>query len=96
MCSSKDSKFCIMVKAKRITDSSIKSLIFHIWLRKKDITFRNMLYIQVKVRQMLPLLDDNSNYIYFSENSYDCILLYGVDDDIELDDDLAIELAKYL
>ena len=45
---------------------------------------------------MLPLLDYNANYTSLSENFNDCISLDGIDDDIELDDDLANELSKYL
>ena len=71
-------------------------MIFPICPSKKGITFRNVLYIREKVRQILPLLDDNVNYTSFSEKVNDCTLLYWIDDKIELYDALANELAKYL
>ena len=77
-----------MAKTKRPTNCSIKSVINTIWPRKKDITFINVLYIRGGFRQMLPLLDDNADYTSFSEKFNDCILLDGIDDEIELDDDL--------
>ena len=45
---------------------------------------------------MLPLLDYNANYNSFSEKANYRIFLYGIYDEIELDDDLANELAKDL
>ena len=35
---------------------------------------------------MLPLLDGNADYTSFSENFNDNIFLYGIDDEIELDE----------
>ena len=55
-----------------------------------------MCYISGKIRQTLPLLDDNANYTSFSENVNDLIFLDGIDDGIELNDDLDNELAKDL
>ena len=75
-----------MAKKRILINISIKSLICPIWPRNKDITFRNVLYIREKVRQMLPLLDDNADYTSFSENFNDNIFLYGIDDEIELDE----------
>ena len=51
----------------------------------KYITFRNFFYIPEKVRNMFPLLDDNADYNSWPEK----ILIYGIDDEIGLDDDLA-------
>ena len=45
---------------------------------------------------MLPLLDDNADYTSFSEKVNDCILIDGIDNEIELDYDLANELSKYI
>ena len=94
MCSSKISTLCMMAKTKRLANSIIKIVIRPIWPRKKDIKFRNVFYICEKVRQMLPLLDYNAGYNSFSEIFNNRILLDGIDDQIELDDDLAKELAK--
>ena len=55
-----------------------------------------MCYISGKIRQTLPLLDDNANYTSFSENVNDLIFLDGIDDEIEFNDDLDNELAKDL
>ena len=96
MCSSKKFTLCIMEITKRSTNISIKSVICTIWPRKKYIRFRNVLYIWEKVRHILPLLGDNSDYTSFSEYFNNCILLDGRDDEIELDYDLANELAKDL
>ena len=85
-----------MAKTKRLTTSSIKIVIHPIWPRKKDTTFRNVLYIREKVRQMFPLLHENAEYTSFWEIVNDCILLYGIDNDIELYDDLANKFAKDL
>ena len=84
----------MMAKTKRLANSIIKIVIRPIWPRKKDIKFRNVFYICEKVRQMLPLLDYNAGYNSFSEIFNNRILLDGIDDQIELDDDLANELAK--
>ena len=85
-----------MAKTKRLTTSSIKIVIHPIWPRKKDKTFRNVLYIREKVRQMFPLLHENAEYTSFWEIVNDCILIYGIDNDIELYDDLANKFAKDL
>ena len=39
----------MMAKTKRLTNRRIKSVIRPIWPRKKDITFRNVLYIRGKL-----------------------------------------------
>ena len=72
----------MMMKIKRLTNSIIKNVIRNIWPRKKDTTFRNVLYIREKVRQILPLLDDNVNYTSFSEKVNDCILIDGIYNEI--------------
>ena len=45
---------------------------------------------------MLPLLDDNADYTSFSEKVNDRILIDGIDNEIELDYDLANELTTDL
>ena len=85
-----------MMKIKRLTNSIIKNVIRNIWPRKKDTTFRNVLYIREKVRQMFPLLHENAEYTSFWEIVNDCILIYGIDNDIEFYDDLANKFAKDL
>ena len=45
---------------------------------------------------MFPLLDDSADYNSVSEKVNDCILLDGIYDEIELDDELYNELAKDL
>ena len=85
-----------MAETGRLTSSTIKRVIRPVWPKKKDITPENVFYIKVKVMKMLPALRANPEYDSFKEVVNDSVLLDGIDDELDLDDDMAHELAKQM
>ena len=92
----KMSTLCNMADNVRLSARTIKSIIRPIWPRKKDITPDDVFYIRYKVMKMPPTLQDNPDYDEFKEQVYDYILLNHIDDEVDLDGNMAHELAMQM
>ncbi len=89
-------QLCRMVEGKRLSSNSIKSILKPIWPRKKDIRPQDVHYIWKKVNNLVPVLHLNPSYENFKVASNDSDFLGGIDDEIEIDDDTANEIAREL
>ncbi len=87
---------CRMAEGKRLNANSIKSILKPIWPRKKDIKPQDVYYIKKKVMNLLPVLRLNPSYQNFKEVANDKDFLGGIDDEIDIDDDTANEIAREL
>ena len=87
---------CNMAEQRRLTNSTIKSVMSSIWPRKKAISRQDIFYIRTKVKEMTPILRANPEYESFKEHANDSALLDGLDDELDIGDDLASELARDL
>ena len=84
---------CNMGDNGRLTAASIKRIIQPIWPKKKDISATDVFYIRLKVNTFLPNLREKPDYDDFKERFNDSVLLNGIDDEVDLDDDMAHELS---
>ena len=60
----------------------------------KDITTNDVFYIRDKVKKLMPTLRANPEYDAFKEAANDSELLAGIDNEMDIDDDMAHQLAK--
>ena len=74
--------------------STIKMMLRPIWPVHKDITDRDEFNIRAKVMKLIPVLRANSEYEQFKEAANDSELLTGIDNELDIDDDMAHQLAK--
>jgi len=87
---------CKMAKRKRLTNASIRSVVQPMMPSQKELTYRNIFYIRVKINKCLPIYEEHPKYEAFAQTMDDNILLGGLDDEFEINDDQATELATDL
>jgi hypothetical protein len=83
-----------MAEGKGLSSNSIKSILKPIWPRKKGIRPQDVNYIRKKVNNPVPVLCLNPSYENFKVASNDSDFLGGIDDEIDIDDDTANEIAR--
>ena len=64
--------------------------------RNTEISHRQVFHICAKVMQLLPVLQENPGYEEFKAFINDAEVLHGIDDELEITDDLAHKLANEL
>jgi len=80
---------------RKLPSNIIKQLIQPVWPKSTPITNHHTMYIRVKVKRMLPQYREcNGSYDTFTRLMNDSDLLNGIDDDFDLDDDEAYDLAR--
>ena len=65
-----------------------------IWPVHKDFDGRDVFYIRAKIMKLMPVLRANPEYEQFKELVNDSMLLTGIDNKLDIDDDMAHQLAK--
>ena len=92
--SSKMFTLCSMMENGKLSSSSVKRVIRPIWPKKKKIKAQDVFNIKKKVLKMLPTLRANPDYEQFCAVVNDSMLLDGIDNDGDIDDDQAHLLAR--
>ena len=83
-----------MAEGGKLSSGEIKRVLTPIWPKKKIISKHDVWYVKKKVTKLLPILRDNQDYEDFRLHANDSILLGGIDDEDNLDDDEAHKMAK--
>jgi hypothetical protein len=87
---------CKMAKRRRLINSSIRSVVQPLMPSQKELTYRNLFYIRAKIHKILPHYEKHPDYASFAETMDDGVFLDGIDNDFDLDDDHATQLATEL
>ena len=81
----------------KLSSSLIKKVIGPIWPKNKVISKSNVFYIRVKVMRSLKAFNStNGDYEEFKQMVNASDLLSGIDNEVSLDDDEAVEMAQSL
>jgi len=87
---------CKIAKRKRLNNTSIRSVVQPMMPSQKELTYRNIFYIHVKVNKCLPIYEKHPKYEAFAKIMDDNVIIGGCDDEFEIDDDQATQLATDL
>ena len=78
----------------KLTTQQIMTVLKPVWPKKKEITKSNVLYTKVKVKRLLPIYRSTQNYEEFTKCCEESVLLEGIDNVVDINDDEAYELAQ--
>jgi hypothetical protein len=87
---------CRQATKKRLTNAQIKGALHDLFPKNTNITPQQVWHMRVKVEKLLPIIGDNLDYNAFKEYVNDESIVHGLDDEVEVDDDLAHQLASDL
>ena len=83
-----------MAEGGRLSSGEIKRVLSPILPKMKIISKQDVWYIKKQVTKLLPILRDNRDYEDFCIHVNDSVLLNGIDNEDDLDDDEAHDMAK--
>ena len=78
----------------KLTTQQIRTVLKPVWPKKKEITKSNVLYTKVKVKRLLPIYRSTQNYEEFTKCCKESVLLEGIDNVVDINDDEANEPAQ--
>ena len=84
---------CRQASKKSLTNAQIKGALYDLFPKNTNITRQQVWRMRVKVQKLLPIIGDNTDYNAFKEYVNDESIVHGLDDEVEVDDDLAHQLA---
>ena len=87
---------CRQAKTKRLTASQIRGALHDLMPKNTNVTKQQVFNLRVKVMKLLPIIEQNPEYESFSQYVNDNNILNGLDDEIDVNDDLAQKLATSL
>ena len=79
--------------AGKISREAILTQLRVAWPKHKPITKQDVFYTRVKCLRLLPLIRETKDFEEFSKKAQESKLLGGIDDEIDVNDDEAYELA---
>ena len=87
---------CRQASIKRLTVAQIKGALFDLMPINTTVTRQHVFNMRLKVMRLLPIIKQNSDYENFRLYVNDTDLVHGLDDEIEMDDDLAHKICTEL
>ena len=78
---------CLLAENKRFSLSIIREELSLIWPRSKPINKKDVFYVRVKVNHLLPTFLADQDYKVFKQNVTDSVLLEGIDNAVDIQDD---------
>ena len=87
---------CRQAKMRRLTASQIRGALHDLMPRNTNVTKQQVFNLRIKVMKLLPVIEENPEYATFSQYVNDKNILHGLDDEIDVNDDLAQKLATSL
>ena len=87
---------CRQAAKKRLTVAQIKGALHDLMPSNTKVTRQHVYYLRVKVMKLLPIVQDNPEYENFKLYVNDNQIIHGIDDEVEIDDDLAHKLCTDL
>ena len=87
---------CCQASIKRLTVAQIKGALFDLLPKNTTVTRQHVFNMRLKVMRLLPIIKQNSDYENFRLYVNDTNLVHGLDDDIEMDDDVAHKICTEL
>jgi hypothetical protein len=87
---------CRQAAKKRLTVAQIKGALHDLMPSNTKVTRQHVYYLRVKVMKLLPIVQDNPEYENFKLYVNDEEIVHGIDDELEIDDDLAHKLCTDL
>ena len=80
-------RLCLLAENKQLSLSIIREELSLIWPRSKPISKKNVFYVRVKVNRLLLTFLADKDYEVFKQNVTDYVLLEGIDNAVNIQDD---------
>ena len=87
---------CRQAAKKRLTAAQIKGALHDLMPKNSKVTKQQVYHMRVKVMRLLPTLRANPDYENFRLYVNDNEIVHGIDDELDVDDDLAHKLCTDL